>query len=176
MENILLGVRRNKGVLEDEKTGKKTPFDSVSLFIGDFRELGGKGFGISPKAYVVKIKTEAFYEVTGIRLKAFIEAFEEKFMFHKIRVYFEKNKFGKEIISSVRITKKDCYKLWQEEQDALSDLDDEDEDDDNSVDAIFDDNPDVAGGIEGLEDFDMDVNTGEVIEKAATKNKKDGGA
>ncbi|MBQ8289970.1 MAG: hypothetical protein IJY01_03775 [Clostridia bacterium] len=169
MENILIGVRRNKGELTDKDTGKKTPFDSISLFVADFRELGGKGFGISAKAYVVKVKTSTFYEVTGIKPKAFIEAFEEKFMFHKVRVFIEKNKFGKEIISSIKISKKDCYKLWQEEQDALADLDDEDEEDSSDVDSLYED--EVNDALDDFDGIDIDESTGEVTELPRKKKK-----
>lgn len=170
MENIIIGCRRNKGVITDEKTGKKTSFDSISIYAAEFRELGGQGFQTSAKgANVVKVRTNEFYEVVGIKPKLFLEKFEEKFMFHKVRVLFEKNKFGREEVSSVKISKKDCYTLWQEEQDALADLDDEDEDElddsDEALEAAFaDEEPESDFDELDNEEFDVDTSTGEVKE------------
>ena len=170
MENIIIGCRRNKGVITDENTGKKTPFDSISIYLADFRELDGKGFQTNAKGgVVVKVRTHEFLDVVGIKPKTFIENFEEKFMFHKCKVLFEKNKFGRDVVSSVKISKKDCYKLWQEEQDALADLDEDDEDEledsDEALDAAFADE-EPASDFDELdnEEFDVDTSTGEVKE------------
>lgn len=178
MENIIIGCRRNKGVITDENTGKKTPFDSISIYLADFRELDGKGFQTNAKGgAVVKVRTHEFLEVVGIKPKSFLENFEEKFMFHKCKVLFEKNKFGRDVVSSVKVSKKDCYVLWQEEQDALSDLDDEDEleEGEDSLEAAFsDDEPEADFEGIDVDSFDVDTDTGEVSEAAPPAKKKSG--
>lgn len=178
MENIIIGARRNKGVITDEKTGKKTPFDSISIFTADFREQDALGFTFNMKGgNVVKIRTSEFYQVTGIKLKLFFENFEKKFNLHKVRVLCEKNKFGRDVVASVKISKKDCYTLWEEEQEALRELEAEDDD----YDSLGDDNIDAIFAEETPEaDFDeididsIDTDTGEVQEAAPAPKKKSG--
>lgn len=179
MNNIMIGATRGKGSFTNDK--KETiKFDNILIYVADFRDVkegGGFRFPKNAENCIIKIPTRDFEDITGIKPGNFLARFEEKYMYHRARVFYEKDSFGKSIVSLLRIGKKDCFVLWDEEQAAdkdILDVDDEDSDgysddsllDYDESDDSSDEDPDLSA-----DDFDVDPVSGEASEKP----KKSGG-
>ena len=171
MNNVIIGATRAKGTFENTK--KETiKFDNIVIYVADFRDVkvgGGFRFAKDATNNMIKIPTRDFEDVTGIKPGNFLERFEEKYMYHRARVFYEKDSYGKAIVSLLKIGKKDCFQLWEELQEELNEdkLDVSDDDDGYSDDELlnFDDEGDEDPDDVSAEDFEVDTKTGEAKPK-----------
>ena len=150
MEKILLGVARSKG--EMEKDGKKYQYDNMVLYCVDYDEPETVGFSYAKGVEPVKIRTSEFFEICGVSPRKFVEEFQEKYMYRKLRERGSLNKYKRYVVDEITFSAETCFEIAKRrEEEALeSDVDPFDVDyEDTSSEVNFGDDyeEDEASGV-----------------------------
>jgi len=118
MEKILLGVARSKGKME--KDGKKYSYDNIVLYCVDYDEPETVGFSFAKGVEPIKVRTNEFSEICGVHPRKFIEDFQEKYMYRKVRERGSLNKYKRYVVDEITFTSDTCFEIAKRrEEEAL---------------------------------------------------------
>lgn len=155
MEKILLGVARSKG--EMEKDGKKYSYDNMLLYCIDYDEPETVGFSFAKGVEPVKIRTSEFQEICGVHPRKFIEEFQEKYMYRKLRERGSLNKYKRYVVDEITFSSEDCFTIAKRREEEVVDPFEQ-------QDPFFNDSEDVSVEPSFSDDFEEDL-SGNLIKK-----------
>lgn len=154
MEKILLGVAHSKGDME--KDGKKVVFDNMLLYCVDYDEPNTVGFSFAKGVEPIKIRTSEFIEICGVHPKKFIEDFQEKYMYRKVRERGSLNKYKRYVVDEITFSAENCFDIAKRrEEEAFEAAED-------PFEAGYDD---VSKEVNFGDDFEEDVASGTLRKK-----------
>lgn len=156
MEKILLGVAHSKG--EMDKDGKKYQYDNMVLYCVDYDEPETVGFSYAKGVEPVKVRTSEFFEICGVSPRKFIEEFQEKYMYHKLRERGSLNKYKRYVVDEITFSGETCFEIAERREKEAS----ESFEADDPFNADYDDN---SKEVNFADEFEEDVATGTLRKK-----------